>query len=77
MTCASRFFQSETLLRELFPALHGGESGKGGLSPRPSVNPSSESEPDDGVELAQDSEDVVEDADPFGSPNPLPSPTGV
>ena len=110
MTCTSRFFQSKSLLRELFPALHGAHSGRDSLSPRPSADAPPESElddspgiaeldggpgiaePDDGPEIAElddgpeiaelddgpeIAEHIVEDADPSGSPNALPSPTVV
>ena len=72
MTCTSRFFQSKTLLRELFPALHRGDDDGDGPSQNPSANVASvseqfapESEPvgprselDDSAEIVQE---IVED----------------
>ena len=83
MTCTSRFFQSETLLRELFPGLHGADSGRDGLSPKPSADAPPESERDDSPGIAEldggpeIAEHIVEDRDPSGAPNALPSPTVV
>ncbi len=74
MTCMSRFFRSKTLVGDLFPALHGGDSGRDGLSLRPWADASPGSELDDGPEIA---EDIAEDADPSHSSNTLPSPTVV
>ncbi len=54
MTCTSRFFQSKTLLRELFPALRRGYGGWEGPSQSPSADVVSESE-----QFAPESEPVA------------------